>query len=184
MSPEFIIFILATLFGIFVYWRESRNNYLFRFFDKLTHTKELQMKSTIKKGFLFNQPLVYRIIYIVLFYVVFYIILNFLKLIPIGGIVFFINLVLGTILGTYIASLIVKANDTIADSHDVIEDTLEKGKGFLNDIADDVKEKTKSVKEKIEDTFDKDDDTDTKDKTNKDQSEKSGRDRLKDKGLL
>ncbi len=184
MSPQFIIFTLAALFGIFVYWRESKNNYIFRFFDKLTHTKELQMKSNVSKGFLFNQPLVYRIIYIVLFYIVFYIILNFLKLIPFGGIVFFINLVLGTILGTYIASLIVKANDTIADGQDVIEETLEKGKGMLSDLADDVKEKTKSVKEKIEDTFDKDEEEVIEKETKKENDKKSGRDRLKDKGLL
>jgi len=178
MSLEFIIFILAALFGIFIYWTESKNNFLYRFVNKLTHTKDLQMKSAERKGFLFNQPLVYRIIYIVVFYIIVFAILRFLTPFNTVGIIYFTNFVVGTILGTYIASLIVKANDTIADGHDIIEETLEKGKDYIKDLTDDVKDKVDDFSEKSE----KKEVSENKKEERKE--EKSGRDRLKDKGLL
>lgn len=167
MSLEFIIFILAILFGIFIYWRESKNNYLYRFANKLTHTKELQMKPSNKKGFLFEQPLILRIIYIVIFFILAFLILRFLTPINTIGLVYFTNMIVGTIVGTYIASLIVKVSDKFEDGQDIIEDTFEKGKEYLKDFTE---EKKETVSEKKE--------------VKEQEQEKSGRDRLKDKGLI
>ncbi len=49
MTLEIIVFILAILFGILCYWRESKSNKLYRFFNKLTYSKELQMQPEKQK---------------------------------------------------------------------------------------------------------------------------------------
>jgi len=179
MTLEFIVFILSALFGIFIYWREAKNNYLYRLINKITHSKETQMKKTDKKGFIFEQPLVFRIIYIVILFIVAFLVIRFLTPFNNIGIIYFTNMVVGTILGTYIATLIVKATDKLEDGQDIIEDTFEKGKEYFKDLADDVKDKMESVSEKKEAVELK---KPIKKETIK--KEKSGRDRLKDKGLL
>ncbi|HIE45442.1 MAG TPA: hypothetical protein EYP87_04595, partial [Flavobacteriaceae bacterium] len=154
MTLEFIVFILSALFGIFIYWRESKNNYLYRLINKITHSKETQMKKTDKKGFLFEQPLVFRIIYIVILFIVASLVIRFLTPINNIGIIYFTNMIVGTILGTYIATLIVKATDKLEDGQDIIEGTFEKGKEYLKDLtkddAKDVKEK-QEIREKTQD---------------------------------
>ena len=179
MTLELIVFILSALFGIFIYWRESKNNYLYRLINKITHSKETQMKKTDKKGFLFEQPLVFRIIYIVILFIVASLVIRFLTPINNIGIIYFTNMIVGTILGTYIATLIVKATDKLEDGQDIIEDTFEKGKEYFKDLADDVKDKTESVSENKEAV-----ELEKPIKKETIKKEKSGRARLKDKGLL
>ena len=48
MTLELIIFTAAALAGIVLYWRESKNNKLYRLLNKLTHAKKLQMKPDLK----------------------------------------------------------------------------------------------------------------------------------------
>ena len=43
MTLEIVVFIAAALFGILIYWRESNNNSVYRFFNKLGNAKKLQM---------------------------------------------------------------------------------------------------------------------------------------------
>lgn len=185
MTLEIIIFTLAVLFGILLYWRESKNNSMYRFVNKLTHTQEQQMKKSDRKGFLFKQPFLMRLVYIALFYLIGFIIVNFLTPINIFYPKYFATTIVGTVLGTYFASLIVLANEKIDDSHDVLEDTIEKSKDFIKEITDDVKETAKSVKDRIDESFEKDDAIIETTRDNDQQElKKSGRDRLKEKGLL
>ena len=173
MTLEFIIFILAALFGIIIYWRESKNNYLYKLANKITHTKETQMKPNAKKGFLFEQPLVIRIIYVVILFIIAFLVLRFLTPINNIGVIYFTNMIVGTIAGTYIASIIVKASNKLDDSQDLIENTFEKGKEYLKDLTKDDAKDVKEKQEIREKTQDKVEDKPT-----------SGRNRLKDKGLL
>ena len=64
MTLEVIVFIAAILFGILLYWRESNGNGLYRFFNKLMNSKELQMKANDKKGFVFQQSFLLRLVFI------------------------------------------------------------------------------------------------------------------------
>ena len=41
MGLELVIFIAAILFGIFLYWRESNGNGVYRFFNKILNSKEI-----------------------------------------------------------------------------------------------------------------------------------------------
>ena len=64
LTFELIIFIASILFGILWYWRESNGNGLYRFFNKILNSKELQMKSTEKKGFVYKQSLLLRFVFV------------------------------------------------------------------------------------------------------------------------
>ena len=61
MTLELIVFIAAILFGILLYWRESNGNGLYRFCNKIINSKELQMKSEDKTGFVFQQTFLLRL---------------------------------------------------------------------------------------------------------------------------
>ncbi len=181
---ELILFTFAALLGILMYWRESKNNYLYRLANRITHTENLQMKASERKGFLYKQPFLIRLVVIAAVFTIVAFLLKVLTPIPFRFELLASNIV-GAIVGTYIASMVVFANDKISDGQDSIDDSIEKGKDFIKDIADDVKEKANSVKEKIEDSLDFDNKTDSSAKAKKSEKpKKSGRERLKDKGLL
>ena len=173
ITQEIIIFILAILLGILLYWRESKNNYLFRLVNKITHSKEQQIKKTSRKGFLFMQPFLIRLIYMTVFILIVYLISEFLTPFRILNIKFFATIIVGTMLGTYFASLIVFANDKMEDGQDVIEETLEKGKSMLKDLTE-TKEKEAAKVEKPKDEI----------KKEIKETKKSARERLKDKGYM
>ena len=62
MTHDIIVLILSVVLGIALYWRESKRNALYRFFNKLTHSKKLQMPADSKKGFLVQQSFLNAII--------------------------------------------------------------------------------------------------------------------------
>lgn len=79
MTPELIVFIAAILFGILVCWRESKGNKLYRFVNKILNSKELQMKASNKKGFVFQQTFLLRLVFIAAFYLMSVIVIQFLN---------------------------------------------------------------------------------------------------------
>lgn len=165
---EIILFILAVLFGIFIYWRESNNNTLYRTINKITHSKEQQLKESDKKGFIYEQPFLMRIIYIVLLMILTYLVSLIILPFNIGNIQYFFTCIVGTLTGTYFASAIVFTNKKVKDSQDIIEESLEKGKEYIKELA---KEKSKTETPEVS-------------KPTSKTPKKSGRDRLKDKGLM
>ena len=171
MTLELIVFIGAILFGIFLYWRESKGNGLFRFFNKIINSKELQMKAEDKTGFVYQQTFLLRLVFVGFLFLIGIVITRFLIPIDIATISIFASMIVGTLLGTYLANFIFKSTEVIDEKSDSIEDmvhdTIEKGKDFIEDL------KTKDAEEVIEDT-----------KETPKIKEKSARDRLKDKGLL
>ncbi len=175
MGLELVIFIAAILFGIFIYWRESQGNKLYRFFNKIFNSKELQMKPSEKKGFVFKQAFLPRLVYVFGFYLLIGLIVQFLSPFQIftsyNGISAFSSIAVGTLIGTYVANFVLKSGKVIEAKSDVVEDmvqeTIEKGKDFIEDL------KAKEAEEDIE----------TPSKAPKPDG-KSARERLKDKGYL
>lgn len=173
MTLELIIFIASILFGALIYWRESQGNGFYRFFNKLMYSKALQMKPTDKTGFVFQQKFIIRLVFIGFLFLIGIVIARFLIPIDIATISIFASMILGTLLGTYLAGFIFKSSEVIDEKSDAFEDalsnTIEKGKDFIEDLKTkdaDVIEAPKIKKETP--------------KT----EEKSARERLKDKGLL
>ncbi|NJX15561.1 hypothetical protein [Tamlana crocina] len=171
MTLELIIFIASILFGALIYWRESNGNGLYRFFNKLMYSKELQMKPADKTGFVYQQKFIIRLVFIGFLFLIGIVITRFLIPIDVATVSIFASMIVGTLLGTYLANFIFKSSEVIdekSDSlEDMVQDTIEKGKGFIEDL------KTKDA-EVI--------DEEPKDSLKKE--EKSARERLKDKGLL
>ncbi|ULC58337.1 hypothetical protein MBM09_10430 [Flaviramulus sp. BrNp1-15] len=174
MTLELIVFIASILFGALIYWRESHGNGLYRFFNKLMYSKELQMKSTDKTGFVYQQKFIVRLVFIGFLFLIGIVITRFLIPIDLATISIFASMIVGTIAGTYLATLIFKSSEVIDEKSDSIEDmvhdTIEKGKDFIEDLktkdAKVVEEAKKEINEAPK------------------SEEKSARERLKDKGLL
>lgn len=175
MGLELVIFIGAILFGIFIYWRESNGNRLYRFINKIFNSKALQMKPSDKKGFIYKQAFLPRLVYVVGFFLLLGVILQFLTPFQIFtsyyGISAFSSIIVGTLAGTYLANFVLKSGKVIEEKSDslegIVNDTIEKGKDFIEDLKTKEEEVTEEVQEKP-----------------KKEEEKSARERLKDKGLL
>jgi len=177
MTIELITFIGAILFGVLLYWRESNGNGFYRFVNKLAYSKDLQMKPEEKKGFIYQQPLLLRIVYITALFLIGIVITRFLIPIDLATISLFTSMIVGTLVGTYVAAFVFKSGEVIDEKSDSIEDvfqeTVEKGKDFIEDLKTKSEESVDVVEEKIDDL-----------KEDIKEDAKSARDRLKDKGLL
>lgn len=173
MGLELIIFVLAILFGILLYWRESNSNKLYRFLNKIVNSKELQMKADDKTGFVYQQKLLLRIVYITLLFIIAMVLLKFLIPINYTTISVFVSCIIGAISGTYLANFVLKSTKIIEEQSESItskvEETIEKGKEFIDDIT------SKDSKPEVE--------TPTEQQASKPE-QKSARERLKDKGLM
>ncbi|PTL99529.1 MAG: hypothetical protein DA407_16705 [Bacteroidetes bacterium] len=178
MGIELVIFIAAILFGIFLYWRESNSNSVYRFLNKIVNSKELQMNADNPKGFVYRQALLPRIIFIVSLVLVAALIVEFLTPLAVfssyNGISAFASFAVGTLIGTYLANFVIKTTEVVEEKSDsigdMVDDAVEKGKDFIQDL------KTKEPKA-VEDVK-------TEIKTEPEVEKTSARDRLKDKGLM
>ncbi len=178
MGLDLVIFIAAILFGIFLYWRESNGNKIYRFFNKLFNSKELQMSPDNKKGFVYQQPLLLRLVFITSLFLVAIVVTRFLIPIDLATISIFASMIVGTLLGTYLAGFIFKSSEVIDEKSETLEDVfhnaVEKGKDFIEDLkTKDSDVSSSAVENKIEPEVEAP-------KPN----EKSARERLKDKGLM
>ncbi|WP_334057175.1 hypothetical protein [Polaribacter sp. P097] len=173
MTLELIIFIASILFGAIVYWRESQGNGVYRFFNKMMNSKELQMKSTDTKGFVYQQSFLLRLVFIVSLFLIGILITRILIPIDLATISLFVSMIFGTLVGTYLAGFIFKSSAIIDEQSDSLEDkfqdVIEKGKDFI----DDIQAKEPVAIEKAQEEI----------KGPKEES-KSARERLKDKGYL
>ena len=180
MGLELIIFIASILFGIFLYWRESNGNGAYRFVNKMVNSKELQMTPDSKKGFIYQQTFIPRLIFVVSLFLIVAVLVQFLTPFEIfgsyNGLSAFSSTILGTIVGTYVANFVIKSSKVIEEQSDSIEEKIEhaveKGKDFIDDLKN---KDNKTVQETQEDPK-----IESKPKS----EEKSARDRLKDKGLM
>ncbi|EDP70651.1 hypothetical protein FBALC1_07828 [Flavobacteriales bacterium ALC-1] len=178
MGIELVIFIAAILFGIFLYWRESNSNGVYRFVNKIVNSKDLQMKADNPKGFVYRQALLPRIIFIVSLVLVAALVVEFLTPLAVfssyNGISAFASFAVGTLLGTYLANFVIKTSEVVEEKSDsigdMVEGAVEKGKDFIEDLKTKEPKVVEEVKEEI--------------KTEPEVEKQSARDRLKDKGLM
>ncbi|WP_323789035.1 hypothetical protein [Psychroserpens sp.] len=178
MGLELVIFIAAILFGIFLYWRESNGNGVYRFLNKIVNSKELQMAPDSKKGFIYQRAFIPRLIFIITSMLIIGLIIQFLTPVEVFTNYFvlsgFASFATGTLIGTYLANFVLKSSKVIEEQSETLEDkfdsVVEKGK----DLIDDFKNKDKEVLEDTKEAI--------KPETSPDQ--KSARERLKDKGLM
>jgi len=172
MTLEIIVFVLAILFGIIWFWRESRSNKLYRLANKITHSKKLQMKADNSKGFVHKQHFLMRLVWITLVFVLATSVISFVTPINAFYVQYFASAIVGTLLGTYVASALIIAQDKTKKEH--LEKVFQKGKEFveeLTDLEDDQKEN-------------QDIQTAETETAEPEAPKKSGRDRLKDKGMI
>lgn len=173
MTLELIVFIASILFGAVIFWRESQGNKMYRFFNKLMNSKELQMDITDRKGFVYQQSFLLRLVFIAALFLVAIVITKFIIPIDLATISLFTSMIFGTLLGTYLANFIFKSSAVIEEQSDSLEDkfqdVIEKGKDFIEDLKSEEQPAKENVKEEYQ-----------KPKEN----EKSARERLKDKGFL
>ncbi len=182
MGIELVIFIAAILFGIFIYWRESNGNGAYRFLNKVVNSKELQMSADNPKGFIYKQTFIPRLIVVVTFVLIAALILEFLTPISVfssyNGISAFFSFTVGTLIGTYLANIVIKTSEIVELQSDsvsnIVEDAVEKGKDLIEDLK--TKDEDKAIPREINKSEIKKEDSNTK--------TKSARERLKDKGLI
>jgi hypothetical protein len=179
MGLELVIFIAAILFGIFLYWRESNGNKAYRFLNKIVNSKELQMAPDNPKGFVYKQAFLPRLIFVVALVLIAALIVEFLTPLAVfssyDGISAFSSFAAGVLLGTYLATFVIKSTKVIEEKGDVLEglvdDAMDKGKNLIEDF----KNKETQV---VEDTQKEIEPEPTE------SEKKSARERLKDKGLM
>jgi uncharacterized membrane protein YgaE (UPF0421/DUF939 family) len=135
------------------------------------------MKSEEKKGFIYQQSLLLRIVYITGLFLIGIVITRFLIPIDLATISLFASMIVGTLIGTYVAAFVFKSGEVIDEKSDSLEDvfheTVEKGKDFIEDLKSKQNEVAKEAKEISEEV-----------KEEPKTEDKSARERLKDKGLL
>ena len=174
MTLELIIFIASILFGALLYWKESNGNGLYRFFNKLMNSKELRMKPKDKTGFVYQQKFFIRLVFIGFLFLIGIVVTRFLIPIDLATISIFTSMIIGTLVGTYLANFIFKSSEVIDEQSESIEDkihnTFEKGKDFIEDL----KVKNANVV----------DETNENPEAEPEPEKKSARERLKDKGLM
>lgn len=175
MTLEIIVFIGAILFGIVFYVRESKNNKVYRFFNKLMHSKDLQMAPHNRKGFVHQQSFLMRLVWVSLLFLLAAIIVAFVT--PVDGfyIQYFASAIVGTLIGTYVASLFFATSKGL--KKDNLKKVIEKGKDFIEELTDGdentIEVEATEVPEKLE-----------VEPKPEEPAKKSARDRLKDKGMI
>ncbi|GAL77162.1 hypothetical protein JCM19274_4875 [Algibacter lectus] len=129
------------------------------------------MKPEDKTGFVYKQSFLLRLVFVGFLFLIGIVVVRFLIPIDVATISIFASMIVGTIIGTYLANFIFKSSEVIEEQtdslEDIMQDTIEKGKDFIEDLTskDDLEiETVKREQPKVE--------------------EKSARERLKDKGLL
>jgi len=172
---ELIIFVSSLVFGITIYWIESKNNKLYRIVDKLINSKELQMPANSKKGFIVQQGFMPRFIFVNVFLILSLLIVLVLPLINNIGLQYhYVSALLGIMVGIYIANFVIEVKDK---SEEIIDKVVDTSKDIIDDI-------TTKGKEAAESFSSKEETPQEETSTEPEPPKKSGRERLKDKGLL
>ncbi len=136
------------------------------------------MSPNSPKGFVFRQALLPRVIFIVSLVLVAALIVEFLTPLAVfssyDGISAFASFAVGTLIGTYLANFVIKTSEVVEEKSDsigdMVDDAVEKGKDFIEDL----KTKDAKIAEEVK----------TEIEPQPEAEKQSARDRLKDKGLM
>jgi Na+/H+ antiporter NhaC len=168
MTLEIIVFVLAILFGIIWYWRESKSNKLYRLANRITHSKDLQMNADNKKGFVHKQAFIMRLVWTTLLFVIAATAVSLVTPINAFYVQYFASAIVGTLIGTYLASALIFAQDSTKKEQ--LEKVFQKGKDLVEDLTDsDAEEPAQNESMAPEPEA---------------EAKKSARDRFKDKGMI
>jgi hypothetical protein len=145
------------------------------------NSKELQLKPGDKTGFVYRQKFLPRVVYITFFFLLMTLILQFITPIKIfgsyDGVFNFASCVVGTLIGTYVATFVLKSGRVIDeksdDFGDLVSETIDKGKEIIDDLTSKLENEENKINE----------DSITKEAEPKEEN-KSARERLRDKGFL
>ena len=172
MTLEIIVFVITILFGIIIYWRESKSNRLYRFFNHMMHSKDLQMAPENLKGFVHKQVFLMRLVWITLIFVLAGALISFATPINVIFFQYFVSAIVGTLIGTYIASAFIFTSKGLRKENlkKNFDKAVEKGKDFVEDLREDVEPENTTEEEPSE--------------SPEEAEKKSARDRLKDKGMI
>lgn len=174
ITIEIITFVGSVLLGIILYWRESKTNRIYRFFNKLFYAEDLQMKPNSKKGFVYEQSFLMRLVYLAALYLLAVVIIQFLIPFNMGLIKIIAPSLFGALVGTYLANFVFKSSEVIDEQGDsivdAVKDTVEKGKEFIDNLETNKGEAIERPKNEIKNT--------------PKPEKKSARQRLKDKGYM
>jgi len=174
MTLEIIVFIGSILFGILLYWRESTGNGLYRFFNKMMYSKNLQMSPNDPTGFLYQQKFILRLVFVGMIFLVGILVVRFLIPIDIATISVFASSIVGTLLGTYIGGFILKSGKVIDAQSDSLEkkfdNVIEQSRDFVHDMTSKAPKVVEEPKKESDE--------------HSEPPKKSARERLKDKGLM
>ncbi|MDG4715499.1 hypothetical protein [Winogradskyella marincola] len=180
MAIDIIAFIVGILLGVFIYWRESNSNGVYRFVNKIMNSKELQMSPDNPKGFIFKQTFLPRLIFVVFLVLVLALIAEFLTPLTVfssyNGISAFASFATGTLLGTYLANFVIKTTEVVEEKSDSLSDFVDEAMEKGKDLIEDLKNKDNKAVEEAKKEIAKDPEPKAE--------QKSARDRLKDKGLM
>ena len=180
MAIDIIAFIVGILLGVFIYWRESNSNGVYRFVNKIMNSKELQMSSDNPKGFIFKQTFLPRLIFVVFLVLVLALIAEFLTPLTVfssyNGISAFASFASGTLIGTYLANFVIKTTEVVEEKSDSLSDFVDEAMEKGKDLIEDLKNKDNKAVEEAKKEIAKDPEPKAE--------QKSARDRLKDKGLM
>lgn len=172
MTLEIIVFVAAILFGILWYWRESKDNKIYRLVNKLSNSKKLQMKPENKKGFIHQQPFLIRLVWVTVVFVIAGSIVSFVTPFNAFYIQYFASAIVGTLIGSYIASAVLFAQDKT--KKESLDKVFQKGKDIVEDFTDSIKKETPEMEQK----------TTIEPPEPESAPKKSARDRFKDKGMI
>ena len=142
------------------------------------HAKDLQMKADNKKGFVHEQSFLMRLVWVTVLFVLAAVIVTFVT--PINGfyVQYFASAIVGTLIGTYIASMFFVASEELTKENIMkkAEEAYQKGKDFVEDL--------KGEEEPEEASKETPSDETTEPEVDESETKKSARDRLKDKGMI
>ncbi len=172
MTLEIIVFVAAILFGILWYWRESKDNKIYRLVNKISNSKKLQMKPENKKGFIHLQPFLIRLVWVTVVFVLFGAIVSFVTPFNAFYIQYFASAIVGTLIGSYIASAVLFAQDKTKKEN--LDKVFQKGKDIIEDFTEGSDKAATETDEKAS----------IKTPEPENATKKSARDRFKDKGMI
>ncbi|GGW62934.1 hypothetical protein GCM10008085_13450 [Winogradskyella epiphytica] len=126
------------------------------------------------KGFLYEQSFLMRLVYIGFLFLIGIVVVRFIIPIDLATVSLFASSIFGTLLGTYLAAFVFKTSEVVEEQSDsigdLVEDAVEKGKGFIEDL----KTREPKVVEEAKKEIEKEPEV----------KKPSARERLKDKGLM
>ncbi len=127
------------------------------------------MKPENQKGFIHRQNLLLRLVWITLLFALAAAVISFATPINAFYVQYFVSAIVGTLIGTYIASVFIFAQESTKKEN--LDKAFQKGKDFVDDLTDGEKETRQ------EPAAEKKPEPETEPK-------KSARDRFKDKGMI